>query len=73
MVKAYLRYIPQKALGLISTGKAALFSSKDNKYLISAALEMVVILDWRLGEVHTVLSIEESHSEVTALLQNLHD
>ena len=52
MVKAYLRYVPHKTLSLLHTGRTPIAFVKNNpRFILSAALEAVLLIDWRTSEV----------------------
>ena len=50
MVKAYLRYVSDKTLGLISTNKSNIKISRDGRFIYSGANEFVVKIDWRKSQ-----------------------
>jgi len=65
MVKAYLRYVPQKAFGMIAGSTSNIIYHPDGKHIISACNEFVLIINMKTGDIVKELSAEDKHSEIT--------
>lgn len=68
MVKSYYKFEPDKSLGMMYSPYANIHYDSTGKYVITPALENVLIWNMRTNKViHTLSASGESHSNVTCI------